>query len=119
MNFDDREKAYVLRRFKKARRIYDEAKQKAIEDKFDTVVAEDSEEIVYSSIGDAVADSPEASFDGIVQYLSEDLGVSEKEFLKKYKRARRVFDEQRRNIQCIRKAERELRELLKHKGRQQ
>ncbi len=46
----------------------------------------------YNRIQDAVCDAPAATFNNIIDFVRSDFGLSRKEFLKRFPRARRVFD---------------------------
>lgn len=53
--------------------------------------------MLYQEIGDAVAGTPEATFVQVIDYLRRDYGLSRKEFLNRFRRARMFFDREKRD----------------------
>jgi hypothetical protein len=52
--------------------------------------------LVYQEISDAAAEVPDLTFFQVVDCLRRDYGLSRKEFLNRFRRARTVFDQERR-----------------------
>jgi hypothetical protein len=52
--------------------------------------------LVYQEISDAAAEVPDLTFFQVVDCLRRDYGLSRKEFLNRFRRARTVFDRERR-----------------------
>ena len=53
--------------------------------------------LVYQEISDAVVEAPDLTFLQVVDCLRRDYGLSRKEFLDRFRRARAVFDRERRD----------------------
>ncbi len=51
----------------------------------------------YQEIGDAVTETPDATFLQVIDFLRRDYGYSRKEFLDRFRRARAVFDREKRD----------------------
>lgn len=60
-------------------------------------VARVSAGLVYQEIGDAVVEVPDATFCQVIDCLRRNYGFSRKEFLNRFRRARTVFDREKRN----------------------
>jgi len=53
---------------------------------------------IYVGIADALLQCPKASFTQVVDFVRRDVGMSRREFLRRYKRARRIYDATQRDI---------------------
>jgi hypothetical protein len=56
-------------------------------------------EVVYNEIRDALADCPEATFPQIKRWLANEYGLLVSEVCKKFRRARKVYEDARRDAQ--------------------
>lgn len=53
--------------------------------------------LAYQEIADAAAEAPDATFLQVIDCLRRDYGMSRKEFLSRFRRARAVFDREKRD----------------------
>ena len=63
---------------------------------YNAPVARVSAGLVYQEIADAVTEAPDATFCQVIDCLRRDYGYSWKEFLNRFRRARAVFDREKR-----------------------
>ena len=61
---------------------------------------------IYDEIEEYVMDSPDATFQEIVTYVSRQHGIAYNEFLKKYKRAEKVYLKSPRVFSGVKKSKR-------------
>ena len=55
--------------------------------------------LVYSEIADAVVENPELTFSQVIDCVRRDYGFCRQEFLKRFRRARTVYDREKRDAQ--------------------
>ena len=55
--------------------------------------------LVYSEICDVVVENPELTFWQVIDFVRRDYGFSRQEFLKRFRRAKAVFDQEKRDAQ--------------------
>lgn len=55
-------------------------------------------EVIYNSIGDCLMESPQSTFDTIVKYVAKFYGYYPEEFKRKFKRCRKVYEEEKKYL---------------------
>ena len=53
---------------------------------------------VYGEIASAIWDNPEVTFWQVVDFIRRDFGMSRREFLKRFRRVRAVFDQEKQDL---------------------